>query len=335
MRSRVITRQAGLILAVAMAMLLLLPGAALAQPELPSPSGWPLEGEPEVLRGFDPPAEKWGAGHRGVDLAAQVGDRVLAGAGGEVTYAGMLAGRGVVVVDHGQVRTTYEPVTAGVSVGTTVGAGDVIGVLQAGDHCSQACLHWGLLEGETYLDPLLLSGSTEVRLLAGTEREAAEQRAKEREAEAKEAEAQAAQNAQNLVSGTPGQHGFVMPVQGPMTSGYGQRFHPVLKVWKLHDGTDFGAPCGAPIRAPYAGTVKEAYYNGGYGNRLMIDHGVVDGSPVTTGYNHATSYVVGTGAKVEQGQLIGYVGTTGYSTGCHLHLMTWIGGQLVNPMSWF
>ena len=68
------------------------------------------------------------------------------------------------------------------------------------------------------------------------------------------------------------------PVSAPITSPYGMRFHPVLRYWKLHDGTDFGAGCGTPIRAPYSGRVAERYYNAGYGNRLMIDHGFVAGS---------------------------------------------------------
>nr|WP_232531245.1 M23 family metallopeptidase [Microlunatus antarcticus] len=113
------------------------------------------------------------------------------------------------------------------------------------------------------------------------------------------------------------------------------RLHPVLHVWKLHDGTDFGAGCGAAIHAAADGVVAEKYYNAGYGNRLMIDHGKVDGKYVTTGYNHAIRYVVGVGDHVKQGQVIGYVGTTGYSTGCHLHLMVWLNGGMVNPMSWY
>lgn len=128
---------------------------------------------------------------------------------------------------------------------------------------------------------------------------------------------------------------FSYPVAGPITSVYGMRFHPVLHVWKLHDGTDFGAGCGAPIRAPRDGVVAEAYYNAGYGNRLMLDHGNVGGNYITTGYNHAQYYTVSVGQHVSAGQIIGYVGTTGYSTGCHLHLMVWKNGTVVNPMSVF
>ena len=130
-------------------------------------------------------------------------------------------------------------------------------------------------------------------------------------------------------------HGFSYPVSGPITSAFGMRFHPVLRYWKLHDGTDFGAGCGSPIRAPYSGRVAERYYNAGYGNRLMIDHGFRSGKYVTTGYNHASRYVVHVGQHVRKGQLIGYVGSTGFSTGCHLHLMVWLNGRVTNPMTWF
>lgn len=130
-------------------------------------------------------------------------------------------------------------------------------------------------------------------------------------------------------------HGFIYPAEAPITSPYGMRLHPVTGVYKLHDGTDFGASCGAPIKAAADGVVKERYFNAGYGNRLMIDHGKVDGRFVTTGYNHAVNYIVNVGQHVTQGQTIGYVGTTGYSTGCHLHLMVWLDGELTNPMSWY
>ena len=130
-------------------------------------------------------------------------------------------------------------------------------------------------------------------------------------------------------------HGFSFPVPARITSPFGMRFHPVLRYWKLHDGTDFGAACGTPIRAPRAGRVAERYYNAGYGNRLMIDHGYLGGRYVTTGYNHASRYIVRVGQRVQKGQVIGYVGTTGFSTGCHLHLMVWLNGRIRNPMTWF
>lgn len=128
---------------------------------------WPLDPTPVVVGDFAPPATPYGAGHRGVDLAGDVGQDVVAAAPGRVTFAGSLAGRGVVVVDHGPTRTTYEPVEATVSGGDLVVAGARIGTLERfGSHCwPAACLHWGLIEGETYLDPLSLVGAAPVRLL--------------------------------------------------------------------------------------------------------------------------------------------------------------------------
>ena len=112
------------------------------------------------------------------------------------------------------------------------------------------------------------------------------------------------------------------------------RLHPLLKIWKLHDGTDFDAACGTAIRAPYAGVVTRAYYNPAYGNRLFLSHGPVDGVRVETAFNHATRYLVRPGQRVSRGQVIGLVGRTGWATGCHLHLMVWLNGRLSNPMSW-
>jgi murein DD-endopeptidase MepM/ murein hydrolase activator NlpD len=128
---------------------------------------WPLSPRPQVVRGFDPPATRWGAGHRGVDLLGHVGQPVHTSLGGTVTFAAPLAGRGVVVVDHGGVRTTYEPVSASVGVGDSVARGAVIGTLQrASSHCfPSACLHWGLLRGDAYLNPLTLVGAGPIRLL--------------------------------------------------------------------------------------------------------------------------------------------------------------------------
>ncbi len=128
---------------------------------------WPLRPTPEVVRDFDPPASPWGAGHRGVDLAGRPGQPVHAALSGTVSFVGSIAGRGVVTVDHGMTRTTYEPVTATVEVGTAVAPGDMLGRLAfPGSHCApRTCLHWGWIEGETYLDPLRLVGAGPVRLL--------------------------------------------------------------------------------------------------------------------------------------------------------------------------
>lgn len=110
----------------------------------------------QVLGSFDPPAEDWLPGHRGVDLYARPGDPVTAPALGTVTFAGMVGGRPVVTVEHGALRTTYEPVTANVPVGHTVVAGQEFGVVATGGHCTSVCLHWGAIADEAYIDPLLL-----------------------------------------------------------------------------------------------------------------------------------------------------------------------------------
>ncbi|MCW2823138.1 MAG: hypothetical protein JWQ91_55 [Aeromicrobium sp.] len=124
------------------------------------------------------------------------------------------------------------------------------------------------------------------------------------------------------------------PVNGPITSPYGMRVHPVTGVYKLHDGTDFGVACGTPIHAAAGGTIIQQYFNGAYGNRIIMNNGVKRGVSVVTTYNHLSRFARGTGAKVKRGDLIGYSGTTGYSTGCHLHFMVLVNGATTNPMGW-
>jgi murein DD-endopeptidase MepM/ murein hydrolase activator NlpD len=125
------------------------------------------------------------------------------------------------------------------------------------------------------------------------------------------------------------------PVNGTyITSPYGMRLHPILGVYKLHDGTDFHAPCGVPVYAAAAGRITSQYYNAGYGNRIIVDHGYVNGASLWTSYNHLTSFAQSAGSQVERGEVIGYAGTTGYSTGCHLHFMVYVNGGTVDPTSW-
>ena len=126
---------------------------------------WPVAGDggdPTVLRGFDPPPLPWLPGHRGVDLAAELSAPVRAAGPGTVAFAGMVAGRPVVSIQHPDgLRTTYEPVTPTVQAGDAVETGDLIGRLDdAGSHCESACLHWGVRTGtDDYLDPLVLLGA--------------------------------------------------------------------------------------------------------------------------------------------------------------------------------
>jgi len=135
--------------------------------------------------------------------------------------------------------------------------------------------------------------------------------------------------------GSRASNGFLdYPVNTYITSPYGMRLHPIYKRWTLHDGTDFGAPCGTPVRAAAGGTVIATYYNSAYGNRVIIDNGFSRGVGLGTAYNHLSADSTAVGEVVERGDIIGYVGNSGYSTGCHLHFMVYENGTAVNPMNW-
>lgn len=127
---------------------------------------------------------------------------------------------------------------------------------------------------------------------------------------------------------------FIRPVPGYVTSPFGYRMHPIYHYWGLHDGTDFGVSCGEPMRAVAGGTVIARYWSDVYGNRLYLSLGQINGKNVTAVYNHATSYRVGVGDHVNQGDTVGYVGSTGWSTGCHLHFTILVNGNAVDPMNW-
>ncbi|MEV5537615.1 peptidoglycan DD-metalloendopeptidase family protein [Saccharopolyspora shandongensis] len=158
-------------------------GLPAAEPALPmtstplraSPSadalfGWPLAPPPAVVRPFAAPAHAFGPGHRGVDLAGEAGQPVLAAGDGVVVYAGWMVDRNLISIEHtGGLRTTYEPVAPGVSVGDQVTRGQPIGHLEPGHpECAaeppRACLHWGARQRLNYLDPLRLLGFGHVRL---------------------------------------------------------------------------------------------------------------------------------------------------------------------------
>ena len=143
---------------------------------------WPLDPPVAIVRGFAPPPEPWLPGHRGVDLAARPGQTVRAAGSGVVTFAGPIAGRGVLVIrltatptgpaadgpaDTAGLRITYEPVHPRVHRGDRVRAGQVVGQMEGSHHCGVlgSCLHWGLRRGDAYLDPLLLVRPPRIRLL--------------------------------------------------------------------------------------------------------------------------------------------------------------------------
>ena len=123
--------------------------------------------------------------------------------------------------------------------------------------------------------------------------------------------------------GAPSSSGFIWPVSGPVTSGFGWRWG------RMHEGIDIGAACGTPIRAAASGTIVYAGWMDGYGNIIIIDHG----GGMGTAYGHQSAIYVG-GGSVSQGQTIGAVGSTGHSTGCHLHFEVRVNGTPVNPLSY-
>lgn len=264
---------------------------------------WPL-GDRRVATTFRAPPEPYASGHRGVDLPGSVGDAVRSVAAGRVTFAGRVAGIPVITVTHGAERSTYQPVRARVRVGDAVERGQRIGwLVGTPSHCATACLHLGRLEGRQYLDPLEVLGGVRGARLVDPE----------------------GPPPRPPASGT-GE--LLRPVGGPVTSPFGMRVHPVTGVRKLHDGTDFAAPCGTPVLAAADGIVQRVGTVGGYGQRVVIEHA----AGAATLYGHLSAYEVVVGRRVRAGDVVGRVGRTGYATGCHLHLTLVEDGRPVDPL---
>lgn len=120
---------------------------------------------------------------------------------------------------------------------------------------------------------------------------------------------------------------------GIVTSEFGWRIHPITGVGRLHAGRDIATPCGQPVIAAADGVVVSAGDAGGYGNRVVLDHGAMRGVGLATSYNHLQSIAVW-GGSVQRGQVVGYEGTTGFSTGCHLHFEVYENGSPVDPRGW-
>ncbi len=266
------------------------------------PWTWPLPGH-EVSQRFDKPETDYGPGHRGVDLAATAGDTVRAVAAGRVTFVGSVGGTPALTIDHGHERSTYQPVSSLLKVGDAVSAAQPIGTLLGSpSHCAGPCLHLGRVVGhDDYLDPLELLAGGRFRLI---------------DPEGKPPAPPAA-----------GTGSLERPVGGPITSAYGMRVHPVTGVRKLHDGTDFGVECGTAVHAAAAGTVIGLSSGSAYGKRIIIRHR----PGLETSYNHLSRQSVVVGDRVLPGEVIGRSGSTGLSTGCHLHFMVVKDGKPVDP----
>jgi murein DD-endopeptidase MepM/ murein hydrolase activator NlpD len=274
---------------------------------------WPVEGaagEPPAAEGeFDAPDSTYGPGHRGVDLATLVGAPVRAVAGGVVMFSGEVAGVGVVTIDHGAERSTYQPVSAAVSVGDDVEAGDVIATVVVGPfHCTSPCLHLGRIRqsDDMYLDPLdRLAGHSRIRLI------------------------DPAGPPPVPPLGSAGAGILQRPIAGPVTSPFGSRAHPTTGKESFHDGVDFGSACGAPVRTAGPGTVVAVGRSGSYGLRVVIRH---EGG-LETSYGHLADALVDVGDDIDASTTIGKVGSTGLSTGCHLHFGVRQQGQSADPLT--
>jgi hypothetical protein len=123
----------------------------------------------------------------------------------------------------------------------------------------------------------------------------------------------------------------LMPTKGWLTSAFArERVHPILHLARPHEGIDITAPMGAEIEAPAAGVVTEVRWVDGYGNMLTIDHGF----GIVTRYAHSSKILVARGTRVKRGQVVAHVGSTGISTGPHLHYEVWVNGKPVNPLKY-
>ena len=128
--------------------------------------------------------------------------------------------------------------------------------------------------------------------------------------------------------------GFMKPIAGRITSPFGWRTHPIFNSRTFHSGVDIGGPNYGSIRASNSGKVIYSGWYGGYGKVVIIDHGIVNGNPMTTLYAHMSTIKVNNGQSVQKGQVIGLEGTTGYSTGPHCHFEVRINGKPNNPLNY-
>lgn len=163
-----------------------------------------------------------------------------------------------------------------------------------------------------------------------TEKELANQSANIQNMIAKLSKNNAGSSSQVKITST----GFIRPISGPITSPFGYRIHPIFKSRIFHSGIDIGGPNGGAIKASNDGKVIYSGWYGGYGKVVILDHGIVNGQPITTLYAHMSSIGVSNGQMVKKGQTLGREGSTGYSTGPHCHFEVRVNGKPVNPLSY-
>lgn len=181
------------------------------------------------------------------------------------------------------------------------------------------------------------------------EREEREERERQERADRKERERQNSSSSQSgssnsgsssgSSSGSGGSSssassGWIRPIDMRMNSNFGWRTHPIWGTSRLHAGVDFPAACGVGAKAAHSGRVIARTHNSGAGNKLILSHGIRNGKMVTSSYHHLEGFAVPEGASVSAGDTVGYVGTTGSSTGCHLHFEIHEDGNAVNPTNY-
>ena len=156
--------------------------------------------------------------------------------------------------------------------------------------------------------------------------------------------ARQSENIQNMIAGVTKKNGpstvkvsssgFIYPISGRISSPFGWRTHPIFKSRIFHSGIDIAGPNGGAIKASNDGKVIYSGWYGGYGKVVILDHGVINGQPITTLYAHMSSITVSNGQFVKKGQTVGREGSTGYSTGPHCHFEVRVNGKPTNPMNY-
>jgi len=175
----------------------------------------------------------------------------------------------------------------------------------------------------------LAEAAEQARIAAEAAAEAERQRVEASRSDRDAAAADAAPDAAAAVAAVPaGNGGLQTPVEGRNSSPYGNRTHPITGAQKLHGGTDIANSCGTPVVAAEDGFVESAKWNGSYGNIIVITH---PDAGLSTAYAHLEAFAV-TSGPVARGEVVGYIGTTGMSTGCHLHFEVRTGGEQVDPI---
>ncbi|MGO3209455.1 MAG: peptidoglycan DD-metalloendopeptidase family protein [Brachybacterium sp.] len=170
----------------------------------------------------------------------------------------------------------------------------------------------------------------EIEKLAQQEREKEERAQREREKQSSSGSGSSGGGGSSSSSADTG-GGWIYPVNARLNSNFGWRVHPIYGTRKLHAGVDFPVACGVPVGATHSGRVIARTYNSGAGNKIILSHGIHNGRLITSSYHHLQGYAQPVGAQVSAGTTVGYVGTSGSSTGCHLHFEIHEDGNAVNP----